>query len=170
MDETGGIGKDGQIPWHSRKDFQFFVENTTRTSNPEECGDNGPQMLGIYTVTISPIKGIVISVLSRTMEPVDDGELIVSGDLEEVLSKLTEMQQRNEIETIWNIGGRDLYGWALENGIAERLVVTHISGCFDANIKMPPIAWDDYEEDCSLRSDEQTDGPLKFVWRVYNHK
>lgn len=38
MDIEYGIGKGGTIPWHLKKDFAFFVEQTTRVKDSKKVG------------------------------------------------------------------------------------------------------------------------------------
>ncbi|CAJ0930196.1 unnamed protein product, partial [Mesorhabditis belari] len=172
IDEAGGIGKDGKIPWYSKKDFAFFVEQTTKTTSD---GKRNAVLMGrkcweSIPPKFRPLKGRLNVVVSRSLEPIQTEHLIISNDIDEVLRQLKKAQDENEIETIWNIGGRDIYSWALERDLAEKLVVTHIQNSFDADVKIPEISWDLFEEDVSRASEEQKENDLVFTWNFYNRK
>ncbi|KAH7727483.1 dihydrofolate reductase [Aphelenchoides avenae] len=76
-----------------------------------------------------------------------ENDLIFANSLDEALKILTEDEQfKDRIETIWNVGGKDIYEIGLKHPWMHKLLVTRIKGDFDADVHFPNVNWDDFEQ------------------------
>lgn len=69
MDSAGGIGRDGQLPWHLPADFKQFVRLTKTTVDPAKRNAvlMGRKCWQGIPAKFRPLAGRLNVVLSRTM-------------------------------------------------------------------------------------------------------
>ncbi|WKX91758.1 hypothetical protein Q1695_010078 [Nippostrongylus brasiliensis] len=171
VDSSFGIGKDGKLPWMLRKDMKFFVDNTSRTSDPKKvnavvmgrkCWESIPEKF-------RPLKGRLNVVISRTLPKHRDENLIISDNFDEVVKELASGSLSENVEKIWNIGGAEIYKMALEKGCVDQLIVTKIQKDFDCDVFLKGVDWDHFQEDVSERSDLMTENDLVFSFHTYHY-
>jgi len=155
LDTRGGIGRGNDLPWHLPKEYRHFQQTTTKCRQPgkrnavimgRRCWDSIP-------VKFRPLKGRLNVVLSRTLTPealeAQEGsdkygnEVIVAGSLDKALSLLTDTRgtYAAEIETIWNVGGREVYALGLGHPWLHRLLLTRIlDKDFDCDVFFPEMS------------------------------
>ncbi|GMT28948.1 hypothetical protein PFISCL1PPCAC_20245, partial [Pristionchus fissidentatus] len=170
-DEAGGIGKAGSIPWILRKDMAHFVEKTTGVNDPtkarlyrnavvmgRKCWESIPPKF-------RPLKGRLNIVVSRVMPESSTDDVLVRNDLDKMVDELSVMVEKGEIEKVWNIGGGEIYSWALQNDMVHTIELTKIRSDFDADVKLPEIKWENFKEVAA--SEEQEEKELKFTFHTF---
>ena len=128
---NGVIGKDGTMPWHLPEDLAHFKRTTL--SHPVIMGRKTWESL---PPRFRPLPGRRNLVVTR------------QGDWNEIgaqrASSLREaLQQCENSEQVWVIGGAQIYAQALP--LADELVVTEIDADFDGDAFAPPIGPDWHE-------------------------
>ena len=147
----GVIGKDGTMPWHLPEDLAHFKRTTL--SHPVIMGRKTWESL---PPRFRPLPGRRNLVVTR------------QGDWNEIgaqrASSLREaLQQCENSEQVWVIGGAQIYAQALP--LADELVVTEIDADIDGDAFAPAIGpeWHEVERDEIAAANGQ---PLAFVtWR-----
>ncbi|KAE9547412.1 hypothetical protein FO519_009376 [Halicephalobus sp. NKZ332] len=72
--------------------------------------------------------------------------LIFINSFEKALKLLTEEEPyKSKIETIWNIGGKDLYILGLAHPWMHKLVISRIEKAYVMDLKFPEINWKNFE-------------------------
>jgi dihydrofolate reductase len=96
VDKNGAIGKGGKLPWHYSADMKFFKETTTGNA----C------VMGYKTwLTLKrPLPNRLNIVLSRQSEVDPQDSVIVSRDVESVLSRAKDWKG-----DLFVIGGEQVY-------------------------------------------------------------
>lgn len=148
VDTTQGIGLQNNLPWHLPREYAYFVKMTTKTVDPNKknavilgrrCWESVP-------ANFRPLKNRINVVLSRSLiEPPAPGVLL-AGSMEEAIRLLTSPPYDEQVETIWNVGGTEVYAAGLRSPSCHRLYLTRIYDHFDADVFFPPVIWDDYRE------------------------
>ncbi|PIO75005.1 dihydrofolate reductase [Teladorsagia circumcincta] len=169
VDSKYGIGKNNALPWMLRKDMKFFVENTTKTTDPakvnavimgRKCWESIPKKF-------RPLKDRLNVVITRTLPEYRDDNLIISQNFDEIVNELISGTLSEKVEKVWNIGGGEIYRMALEKDYVKELLVTKIQKDFDADIFLTGVEWDRFQEDESARSELMTENGLDFTFHRY---
>ncbi len=124
VDKAGGIGKDGDLPWHLSDDLKNFKKLTM-----------GHHMLmgrKTYASIAGKLKGRKLIVLSRD-ESFSSEEAIVARTLEEGLRVAEEAGE----EELFVIGGEEIFEKALPK--AEYLYLTRVDTISETDTKFPVI-------------------------------
>lgn len=130
MDDRGGIGRGGELPWGRalRQDLKRFKRTTM----------NHAVLVGRKTFEGMPrLKGRdVIVVSSRSAEDLALGEReYVAPTLDAALDQARALYHTQA----WVAGGAQLYEEALTRRLVDEAHVTRVSGDFDADTHMPRI-------------------------------
>ena len=145
------IGKDGVMPWHLPEDLAHFKRTTL--SHPVIMGrrtwDSIPPRF-------RPLPGRTNIVVTRQTDWHESGSQ-TAPSLREAL------QQCENAEKVWVIGGAQIYAQALP--LADELVVTEINADFDGDAFAPAIG-PEWHEIARERIVAANGLPLAFVtWR-----
>lgn len=136
-DRNNGIGKNGDMPWSFKKDFNIFKQITT--FNP-----GGPDPIVImgrttYESLPTTLKGRYSVVLSSKYLEVESGKVV------HTLDEIYEIIEQNEGKVpVYCIGGASLYKALI--GKASSLYVTTIDEVFDCDTFV-----DDFEKDFIIK-------------------
>ena len=128
LDDTRGIGLNGGIPWKNRDDLRHFSRTTIG-------GGNNAVIMGRKTFeSIGKILSDRINiVLSSSMESRDD-----VGVVRTINEGITYAKCR-EVETLWVIGGAELYRDMIENyrHLIDVCVISKINGDYKCDVHFP---------------------------------
>uniref|UniRef100_A0A8R1XPT6 dihydrofolate reductase n=1 Tax=Onchocerca volvulus TaxID=6282 RepID=A0A8R1XPT6_ONCVO len=145
MDSCGGIGRNGDLPWRLPAELARFGKLTTSTRDSNK-------------------KNAVI--MGRKMEEVIDKNIIVARSFE---SAVTLLQNMENIETIWNIGGRAVYELGLSSPLLHQLYITRVEGDFQADVFFPEVDYSRFIK--STESEEvHEENNIKYKYEVYTIK
>ena len=147
----GVIGKDGAMPWHLPEDLAHFKRTTL--SHPVIMGR---KTWGSIPPRFRPLPGRTNIVVTRQKDWQENGA--------QRLPSLREaLQQCENAEKVWVIGGAQIYAQALP--LADELVVTEINADFDGDAFAPAIG-PEWHEIARERIVAANGLPLAFVtWR-----
>lgn len=125
VDQTGGLGMDGSLPWpHSTEDFQFF-KNTT-------LGD--VVVMGHKTWSDpkmpKPLPGRMNFVIT-TRTYVGHGAIVLNGDINERIKSLADAYPD---KTVWIIGGANVLEQTRD--ILDEIYLTHFKGSYRVDTRI----------------------------------
>uniref|UniRef100_A0A1I7ZH95 dihydrofolate reductase n=1 Tax=Steinernema glaseri TaxID=37863 RepID=A0A1I7ZH95_9BILA len=169
MDVKNGIGRGNEIPWRLPKEMAHFSRLTKKTSDENKvnvvvmgrkCWDSIP-------AKFRPLPGRINVVLSRNMPPQKTENLIVSADFEEVMALLHTDEYRSRVDTIWNIGGREVYACGLRSPLVYKLVITRVQGDFDAEVHFPDVDWKSFAKNDDFDGAEIEENGIKYHYESY---
>jgi len=124
--ENRAIGKDNQLLWHIKKDFQFFKEKTL--GHVLLMGQKTYSSIG------KPLPGRTTVVISNDLSFNPEG-VVVCRTLEEGISEAIRLEK----EEVFICGGGSIYAQTID--MADKLYLTLIEGNFEADTFFP-----DYSE------------------------
>ncbi len=133
IDEGRGLGFGGDLPWHIPADLAHFARTTTSTRN--DGAENAVIMGRLTCESIPekfwPLKGRRNAVITRNREwskaPAD-----VFADLPSALLGLAD-----ETETLYVVGGGQIYSLAVELEACRELILTRIHKTFTCDAFFP---------------------------------
>jgi dihydrofolate reductase/thymidylate synthase len=131
-DETGGIGKDGMLPWRLPEDMHHFKILTTTAP----VGKVNAVIMGRRTwksLPIHPLPHRVNIVVSTTMQNSRD-DVLVCKDLDNALETIKII---DNLYKVFIIGGSRLYTEALLRPECRHVYLTHVRGQFDCDVFFP---------------------------------
>ncbi|KAJ4432663.1 dihydrofolate reductase-like [Periplaneta americana] len=155
VDQNMGIGRNQGLPWNIPSEFNYFLE---MTSKPRISGPNRQNavIIGRRTwetmeaVVSKPHPGALNIVLSRFKppEPLAYPNTIVCASLEHALKKLsTDPRYRDLIDTVWVLGGAEVYKEALKSPSFHRLYLSRIRAVYPCDVFFP----EEFDEDLFVR-------------------
>eukprot|EP00816_Leptocylindrus_hargravesii_P005187 CAMPEP_0196812822 /NCGR_PEP_ID=MMETSP1362-20130617/31667_1 /TAXON_ID=163516 /ORGANISM="Leptocylindrus danicus, Strain CCMP1856" /LENGTH=498 /DNA_ID=CAMNT_0042188743 /DNA_START=63 /DNA_END=1559 /DNA_ORIENTATION=+ len=120
---TGGIGKDGTLPWSIPGDMSFFKRVTSE-------GGNNAVIMGRKTwesipLKFRPLPNRINVVVSRNDDLELPEDVLLANSLENALEKLRSSQTSN-ISKIFIIGGASIYKEALEKNLCNKILLTEV--------------------------------------------
>ena len=155
VDKNMGIGRGHDLPWRIPSEFHYFLNMTTK---PRVSGQNRQNavIIGRQTwdsmdiVTSKPHPGALNIVLSRfsPLEPLSYPNTIVCSSLEQAVRKLsTDSQYKDVIDTVWVLGGAEVYRTALMSPHFHRLYLSRIRAEYPCDVFFP----EEFDEDLFVR-------------------
>ena len=130
--QNGVIGRDGDMPWPRTGDQQQFKALTM--GHPMIMGRTTYESIG------RPLPGRTSIVLTRDPSWSADG-VEVAGDLASALARASQID-----DEVFLIGGSQVYATALEAGVVDRMVVTHVHLSPDGDAWFPEVDWSSWTE------------------------
>lgn len=132
IDSERGLGKDGDLPWHLPGDLKHFATTTKSTRDPQR--QNAVIMGRITCQSIPekywPLAGRINIVITRDASFTREGAIVCS-DLESALAAASEA------ESIFVVGGGQIYGLAIEHPGCEELILTRIAHSYGCDAFFP---------------------------------
>jgi dihydrofolate reductase len=126
------IGADGELPWPPTGDLAQFKSLTM--GHPLIMGRTTYESIG------RPLPGRTSIVMTRDASWSAAG-VVVAPDLPSALSAAEELD-----DTVFVIGGAQVYAAALESGVVDRMVVTHVHLSPRGDAWFPAIDWTQWSE------------------------
>ena len=124
----GGIGKNGTIPWKEKDDMKFFRGMTTTTLDGNKINAVIMGRITFESLKQTPLKDRVNIVVTSNDNYVSSSHnnLFIARSLDHALSQLENM---NNIERIFVIGGQRLYEEAIVHPRCQNVYLNKI-GCY----------------------------------------
>uniref|UniRef100_UPI0037E9A584 dihydrofolate reductase n=1 Tax=Semicossyphus pulcher TaxID=241346 RepID=UPI0037E9A584 len=167
-----GIGKDGKLPWHLPGEFQYFLNTVTRVSRPGKmnmmvwgklCWYSNPE-------TLFPLANNLHVVLSKTLHTVPDHAHFLRPDFESALLLAAQPPLADLIETIWVVGGTQVYKEALKHPWCDLVYLTDIMADFDCDVFFPEFdrgLFKEQERFPGVPSKIQEENGIKYKFQVF---
>lgn len=135
VDQKGGIGKAGKLPWNLKKDLAFFHKVTTKTDNfeRENIVIMGHKTWDSIPQANRPLKGRKNIVLTRLKDLKAEGATVFHS-LKDALNCADEL-----IESIYVIGGGKVFEEAVRLSGLRGIYFTRIKGDFKCDTFFPKI-------------------------------
>lgn len=144
--ENRAIGKNNQLLWHIKEDFNHFKEKTT--GHVIVMGQKTYDSIG------KPLPNRTTIVLSNDPDANIEG-VIMARTFDEVFAKAREIEK----EEIFICGGGSVYAQTI--GMADKLYLTVIEGNFDADVFFPEYS--EFTKVISEREGSEGDFKYKFI-------
>ena len=139
VDLDYGIGRDGKIPWRLKGDLQRFREITcqTRSASKRNVVLMGRKTWESLPQKFRPLPERINLVLSRNKSlSLPDG-VLKAEDLLEAVTLLNEQRWQDRVETIFIIGGGEVFRDALTRLSCRYIYLTQILKRFDCDTVFP---------------------------------
>ncbi|MEK7673456.1 MAG: dihydrofolate reductase [Patescibacteria group bacterium] len=161
-DKNLGIGKDGKLPWHLKKEMQFFKKMTLETQDPQK---QNMVLMGRTTwesipEKFRPLPGRINIVLTHQSDYNAPG-----ADIFDSLDKALSSADSN-IEKIFIIGGAQVFKEALNNPHLTGIYLTKIDKTFDCDTFLPDLPKNFSEEVL----DADSEAGITFKYFYYSKK
>ncbi|XP_037623121.1 dihydrofolate reductase [Sebastes umbrosus] len=167
-----GIGKDGALPWRLPCEFQNFMNHVTRVSRPGKMNLLVWGKLSWYSLpkTNFPLANTLHAVLSTTMDTVPDHAHFLCQDLDSAARLAAQPPLADLIETIWVLGGKQVYKDALEHPWCDLIYLTDVMADFDCDVFFPEFdrgLFQEQEGYPNVPSGIQEENGIKYKFQVF---
>ncbi|VDN83492.1 unnamed protein product [Brugia pahangi] len=173
VDGCGGIGRNGGMPWFLPAEMARFAKLTTLTvdSGKKNAVIMGRKVWESIPPKFRPLKNRFNVVLipyellktagvaslshgfSGKMKEESNENVVVARSFESAVSLLQDMEN---IETIWNIGGREMY-------------ITRVEGDFLADVFFPEVDYGRFIKSTESEEMDEEKG-IKYRYEIYTVK
>ncbi|MBN1869583.1 MAG: dihydrofolate reductase [Candidatus Omnitrophica bacterium] len=169
IDLKKGIGKDGALPWDLNGDIRHFREITAKARSPKKKNVvvMGRKTWESIPQEFRPLPERTNIVLTRNKSLSLPEGVMKAESFERILQMANNEKLKDLIETIFIIGGQQVYEEAIKLKECEKLYVTHIHREFDCDAFFPSFE----DKFVSIRSsDEMKEGPITYHFQEYKRK
>ena len=161
-DEAGGIGKQGQLPWHLKGDMAYFKR---LTQEPPTADTVNAVIMGRVTwqsipEKFRPLPGRINVVISGNAAVPLPGDVIRAKSLDEAFATLERMAEGR----VFVIGGGQIYSQAIVHRDLDTIYLTRVHATFDCDTRFPAIP---AGFALAFESPPQTEGPLIYRFCEY---
>ncbi|KAL3083394.1 hypothetical protein niasHS_011196 [Heterodera schachtii] len=171
LDANCGIGRSNALPWHLPEEYAHFIRVTTQTTDPRKRNSvlMGRKCWESIPKKFKPLKGRLNIVLSQTMAPQINDQMIVAKQLDEVFAILNDEPFKDTVETIWNVGGHDIYALGLQHPSLHKVVLTRLDKAFDCDVHFPTVDWAQFERNDDFNGPEEMHEERGVTWHVTSY-
>ncbi|XP_071360616.1 dihydrofolate reductase [Trachinotus anak] len=167
-----GIGKDGKLPWHLPSEFQYFLNNVTRVSRPGKMNMViwGKLCWYSHPEEVFPLANVLHMVLSTSLNTVPDHAHFLCRDFESAVCMAAEPPLADLIETIWVVGGTQVYKDALNHPWCDLVYLTDVMADFDCDVFFPDFdrgLFKAQERFPGVPSGIQEENGIKYKFQVF---
>lgn len=156
-DQKQGIGKNNDLMWHLPADMKFFKETTMG-----HIVVMGRKNYESIPEKFRPLPGRVNAVLTRNEDYQAEGCLVFHS-LEECLRHFSKGQ-----ETVFIIGGGEIYRQALEQECVEEMYITEVAHTFDADTFFPELDDSKWKGETIAAHPKDEKNKYDFIIRKYS--
>lgn len=173
------IGKGNDLPWHISADLQHFKKMTTRdviADQPDSATD-GSLLQGIVimgrktfeSMNSRPLPKRVSFIVTTQLDYAKQKGLVgranvyVVHNLEDALTQAASLAHGLHLDTIWVIGGEQVFSEALI--YTDRIELTHVDTKIDCGDAFYPELPNDFDiaQESEQMHDEKSNLDFKFV-------
>ncbi|VIO96294.1 dihydrofolate reductase family protein [Brugia malayi] len=168
VDGCGGIGRNGGMPWFLPAEMARFAKLTTLTmdSGKKNAVIMGRKVWESIPPKFRPLKNRFNVVLSRKIKEESNENVVVARSFESAISLLQDMEN---IETIWNIGGREVYELGLNSPFLHQMYITRVEGDFLADVFFPEVDYGRFIKSTESEEMHEEKG-IKYRYEIYTVK
>jgi len=163
MDKNNLIGVGLKMPWHLPKDFSYF--KSTTTGHPIIMGRLTFESIGCRPLPNRP--HIIVS--SDPELTYDSDNVFTVTSIEDALALAKTMEGSEEV---FICGGGQIYAYAIENRLVEKLYITTVHTEIDVKKKEDPIYFpmfshDDWDLTSITTEDADEKNKYNMTFMVY---
>lgn len=146
-DSNRGIGKNNELPWSLPNEYGYFLKVVQRTKDKSKVnallvGRLTWLSIPLNSVPIKPCLNIIISSQMKreeikTFDQNDADQVLICRSVDEAI-KLVKEKYSDLIETIYSIGGTNIYRVSIESNEFERFYLTRVLENFECDVYMEP--------------------------------
>ncbi|KAG9273095.1 dihydrofolate reductase-like isoform X1 [Astyanax mexicanus] len=167
-----GIGKDGRLPWSIPSEFKFFLDKITAVSKP---GKKNLLVWGRYTwfscpEGVLPLANTLHVILTKKLRSPPELADYICEDFDEAIRLASQPPLSDLIETIWVIGGTEVYREAMEHPWCDLIYLTDIMADFDCDVFFPDFDRNIYRKQSrfpGVPDEIQEENGIKFQFQVF---
>lgn len=139
VDSQNGIGKNGQLPWHLPADLKHFKTVTTTVRDPKKQNVvlMGRKTWDSIPGKFRPLPGRINVVLSRRSGLGLPAGVFSASSFEEAFNILQSNDLKSKWESVFVIGGAEIFANAIQLPECQKLHVTHLKGSFSCDTFFP---------------------------------
>ena len=139
IDEKRGIGKEGALPWDLTGDIKHFRETTSKARSPKKKNVvvMGRKTWDSIPQEYRPLSNRTNIILTRNRRFSLPEGVLKAESFERVLEMAKNEQLKVIIETIFIIGGQQVYEEALKHPACDKIYLTHIHKDFGCDTFFP---------------------------------
>lgn len=169
IDPQNGIGKDGKLPWHLSGDLKHFREITcaTRSQKKKNAVVMGRKTWDSLPSAFRPLSERVNIVLTRNHYLRLPEGVLKADSFEKVLEMSGNERLKNVIETIFVIGGRQIFEEAMKYPQCQKIYLTQVLTVSDCDTFFPDFQ-ELFEE--QSRSVQHNEGPISYYFAEFHRK
>ena len=132
------LGKDNQLLWHLSEDLKFFKRTT----------QNHPIIMGrkTYDSIGRPLPNRTNIVISTQLKNGDLPGCHIAGDLMQAIDIAKKANTETNTDELFIIGGAQIYAQAMQQNLANRLLITHVKRDFEADVFFPEMSQRHWQE------------------------
>ncbi|MBF0489312.1 MAG: dihydrofolate reductase [Candidatus Omnitrophica bacterium] len=163
LDDKNGIGKNNNLAWRLSADLKHFKELTTKVSDPlkQNALIMGRKTWDSLPEKYKPLPGRLNIVLSRQQSRPLFVDVLLSSSLEDILK---DLKKRGDIESVFVIGGAQIYSQSIHHPSCSNLYITQVKGDFICDAFFPAIP-DSFK--IKEESSWQTEGSIQYRFCQY---
>lgn len=162
VDSENGIGKDGKLPWHLKKEMAFFTKTTKHTADPAK---QNAVIMGRTTwesiePKYRPLPGRKNIILTHRPDYEAPGAQ-VAHSIESALNLIDETTEKVLI-----IGGAEVFKEVISAPYLTGIYLTKIYEKFDCDTHFPELPARFTEHHPTMLEREEEDG-VKFEYQLF---
>jgi dihydrofolate reductase/thymidylate synthase len=167
IDQDGGVGKEGRLPWRLSGDMARFKALTlepTAGLPADNAVVMGRRTWDSLPARFRPLPGRLNVVVTRQGElALPEGVLRAPG-LGLALAALATLARAGGVGRVFVIGGAQIFAQALGLGECRRVHLTRVHGRFGCDAIFPAMR---PELELAYRSEPQAEGGLGYHFELY---
>ncbi len=142
VDSRYGIGKSGQLPWRLAGDMKHFKETTIKTADAakQNAVIMGRKTWDSIPEKFRPLPQRLNVVVTRNQALTFCDGVIKSDSVENALHIVEKNQHSLNIESVFIIGGGEIYNQALALPNCKKIYLTSISHNFQCDTFLPQLS------------------------------
>ena len=165
VDQSGGIGQGGKLPWNLKGDLKHFKEVTQGQGGPAKLNAviMGRTTWDSIPARFRPLAGRINLVLSRTSLELPPGVLGATS-----LDQALELAEGQGAGEVFVIGGASVYAQAIAHPACQTICLTEIESAFECDTFFPAVPPEFFEQ--TVVSDPVTEGGVTYRFVTYSRK
>jgi len=169
IDTQNGIGKNGQLPWALTGDLKYFKEVTCKLESPTKKNAviMGRKTWDSIPEKFRPLPDRINIVLSRNKDLILPPSVRRYKNFEEVFKDFEKGDLKDRIESIYVIGGQQVFEQAIQLPHCQKLFITHIHQSFNCDTFFPAYQSQFVE---NRSSTVQVENNIEYHFSVYNRR
>lgn len=165
--QNGGIGYQNALPWHLPADLRRFRDITTYT---EKKRYRNALIMGRHTwesIGQRPLSHRLNIVISKTLEPIITKDLWVAPSIKDALYELEKEKHFDyNIETVFLIGGSQIYQEGIQHPDCERIYLTEVKYDGECDTFFPIEDFKKFH--CIYESAWSCYDNIEYKYKIYN--